>query len=71
MQALSGSLFLQLRVCMHRANEQGTTPGDIRLQAWAVQLGSSTFVGQYQHLKASKTFAVKVGSNFRVFPCTA
>eukprot|EP00903_Cladosiphon_okamuranus_P018322 g16856.t2 len=41
------------------ASLQGTTPEDIRFKAWAVQLGSSTFVGQYEHVKASKTFAVK------------
>lgn len=31
-----------------------------------MQLGPSTFVGQYQHLKANKTFAVKVGGSQRL-----
>lgn len=60
--AFQGSPFSKILTCSHLAAEQGTTPEDIRLQAWAVQLGPSTFVGQYQHLKVSKTFAVKVGA---------
>ncbi|CAN0213393.1 unnamed protein product [Ectocarpus sp. 6 AP-2014] len=39
--------------------QQGTTAADIRLRAWAVQLGAASFVGQYEHLKAKATFAVK------------
>ncbi|CAM9180795.1 unnamed protein product, partial [Hapterophycus canaliculatus] len=39
--------------------QQGTTAGDLKLQAWAVQLGPSMFVGEYRHLKTDTTFAVK------------
>lgn len=40
--------------------EQGTTDRDLELKAWAVQLGSSTFIGRYRHGKTKATFSVKV-----------
>ena len=38
---------------------QGTTAQDLSFKTWAVQLGVSTFVGQYEHLRAETTFSVK------------
>lgn len=49
-----------MSLVVYRAIEQGTTAGDIRFEAWAVQLGASMFVGQYRHLKTNASFAVKV-----------
>lgn len=40
--------------------EKGTTGRDLHLKAWAIQLGTSTFVGQYTHAKTKATFSVKV-----------
>lgn len=51
---------LVMQFCAIWLIEQGTTAADIRLQAWAVQVGTSMFVGQYKHLKTNSTFGVKV-----------